>query len=54
MLAPAKAAARKPTNVMPIWIVGQEPPGLLDQPVDPLGAAVALVDELLDARPTDA
>ncbi len=32
----------------------QEAPGLADEPVDPLRAAVALVDELLDARPTHA
>ena len=53
MLAPAKAAARKPTNVMPIWIDGQKRAGLLDQAVDPSGAPVALVAELAHAAAPD-
>ena len=54
MLAPANAAARKPTNVTPIWIVARKRPGLRHEPLDPAGAAVALVDELLEARAADA
>ena len=50
MLAPAKAAARKPTNVRPIWMDGQEPRRAADSEVlHPPGAAVALLVELLRA-----
>ena len=36
-------------NVRPIWVTARNRPGLRDQPLDPRRAAIALVDELVDA-----
>ena len=54
MLAPAKVAARKPTKVSPIWMVARNLPGLPHESIDASRAAIAFVDQLLDARPADA
>ena len=38
-------------NVSPIWVTARNRPGWLTQLLDPARAAVAFVDQLLDARP---
>ena len=52
-LTAAKADARKPMKVRPIWVTARNRPGCATEPLDAAGAAVALVDELVDARPAD-
>ncbi len=53
-LTAAYAEARKPRKVSPIWVTARKRPGCGDQALDPLRAPVALVDELVDARPAHA
>ena len=52
-LTAAKAEARKPTNGEADLDDRQEAARVVDQAADPAGAAVALLDELLDAAPAD-
>ena len=48
-LTAAKAEARKPMNVSPIWDDRQEAARLVEQALHAARAAVALLDELVDA-----
>ena len=52
-LTAANAEARKPMNVSPSWVTARNRPGSSSRRLDAPGAAVALVDELLDPAAPD-